>query len=118
EVETAIVEHRAVAEAAAVSAPHAIKGQSIHVFVVLNNGYELSPELERDIKRRARDRIGALASPDVIRAVSGLPKTMSGKVMRRILHKIASDDCELGDTSTMADETILDELFAISGLKR
>ncbi|CAG2170885.1 unnamed protein product [Oppiella nova] len=117
EVETAIVEHRAVAEAAAVSAPHAIKGESIHVFVVLNNGYELTAELEMDIKRRARDKIGALAEPDVILAVSGLPKTKSGKVMRRILNKITRHDCELGDTSTMADDTILDELFTISGIK-
>ncbi|CAG2121003.1 unnamed protein product, partial [Medioppia subpectinata] len=112
EVETAVVEHRAIAEAAAVSAPHAIKGECIHVFVVLINGFKLTAELEIDIKRRARVKIGALAEPDVIRAVSGLPKTKSGKIMRRILTKVARNERDLGDTSTMADQSVLQELFA------
>ncbi|CAG2119220.1 unnamed protein product, partial [Medioppia subpectinata] len=112
EVETAVVEHRTVAEAAAVSAPHAIKGECIHVFVVLNNCFKLTAELEIDIKRRARVKIGALAEPDVIRAVSGLPKTKSGKIMRRILTKVVRNDRDLGDTSTMADQSVLQELFA------
>ncbi|CAG2110032.1 unnamed protein product [Medioppia subpectinata] len=112
EVETAVGEHRAVAEAAAVSAPHPIKGDCIHVFVVLNNGFQLTPELIKDIKRRARDKIGAHAEPDAIRAVAELPKTKSGKIMRRILKKVTQNDHQLGDTSTMADESVIQELFA------
>ncbi|CAG2117000.1 unnamed protein product, partial [Medioppia subpectinata] len=111
EVETAVVEHRAVAEAAAVSAPHPIKGQCIHVFVVLNNGFEMTADLEMDIKRRVRNKIGALAVPDVIYAISALPKTKSGKIMRRILTKVAQNDHKFGDTSTMADESVLQELL-------
>ncbi|CAG2121058.1 unnamed protein product, partial [Medioppia subpectinata] len=115
EVETAVVEHRAVAEAAAVSAPHPIKGQCIHVYVVLNNGFEMTADLELDIKRRVRNKIGALADPDVIHAISALPKTKSGKIMRRILTKVAQNDRYLGDTSTMADELVLQQLFTFRG---
>ncbi|XP_054153142.1 acetyl-coenzyme A synthetase, cytoplasmic-like [Oppia nitens] len=111
EVETAIVEHRAIAEAAAVSAPHPIKGQCIHVFVVLNNGFEFNSELNKDIKHRAREKIGALAEPDMIRPLTSLPKTKSGKIMRRLLAKVTRNDFDFGDTSTMADQSIIEELI-------
>ncbi|KAJ6220040.1 hypothetical protein RDWZM_005852 [Blomia tropicalis] len=112
QVESAIVEHKAVAEAAAVSSPHPIKGECIYCFVVLKNGFNYSNEIEKDIKERARDKIGALAVPEVIHPISALPKTRSGKIMRRILAKVTRDDTDLGDISTMADESILEELFA------
>ncbi|CAG2165558.1 unnamed protein product [Oppiella nova] len=112
EVESAIVGHKAIAEAAAVSTPHPIKGECLYCFIVLKNGFEFNKELERDLKKRAREKIGALAAPEVIHPVSSLPKTRSGKIMRRILAKVTRDDCELGDISSMADESILDELFS------
>lgn len=159
QVESAIVEHKAVAEAAAVSSPHPIKGECIYCFVVLKNGYTFSLEMEKDIKDRgnnwiglrtgravdaltvtfavcrtsanygavqsfdlslaftcpslplARDKIGALAAPEVIHPISALPKTRSGKIMRRILAKVTRNDTDLGDISTMADESILEELY-------
>ncbi|KAH9424896.1 Acetyl-coenzyme A synthetase, cytoplasmic [Dermatophagoides pteronyssinus] len=111
QVESAIVEHKAIAEAAAVSSPHPIKGECIYCFVVLHNDYEFTPELEKDIKDRAREKIGALAAPEVIHPISALPKTRSGKIMRRILSKVIRNDTDLGDISTMADESILEELF-------
>ncbi|CAG2104244.1 unnamed protein product, partial [Medioppia subpectinata] len=114
EIEAAVVGHRAVAEAAAVSAPHFIKGHCIHVFVVLCNGFVLTPDLVVEIKSRVRAKIGAPAEPEAIYAVSALPKTKTGKIMRRILTKAMSNDRLLGDTSAMADESVLSELFAIT----
>ncbi|KAI2808600.1 Acetyl-coenzyme A synthetase, cytoplasmic [Blomia tropicalis] len=103
QVESAIVEHKAVAEAAP---------SLVHIRSRANNGFNYSNEIEKDIKERARDKIGALAVPEVIHPISALPKTRSGKIMRRILAKVTRDDTDLGDISTMADESILEELFA------
>ena len=112
EVEAALVEHPAIAETAAVSTPHNVKGECIYCFIVLKNGFDYSAQLETELKSQVRRRIGAIASPEVIHVASALPKTRSGKIMRRLLRKVARDERdELGDTSTLADDSILDELF-------
>jgi acetyl-CoA synthetase len=112
EVESALVAHEAVAEAAVVPCPHEIKGQGIFAFVVPIAGEGWEPhELQGALKEQVRQVIGPIATPDEIRVVSGLPKTRSGKIMRRILRKIAADDLEnLGDTSTLADPGVVDDL--------
>ncbi|CAH0990302.1 Acetyl-coenzyme A synthetase [Sinobacterium norvegicum] len=112
EIESALVAHHAVTEAAVVGKPHAIKGEAIYVYVSLNSDTEASPALEKELKNWVRQEIGAIASPDTIQFANGLPKTRSGKIMRRILRKIASDECDqLGDTSTLADPTVVDQLI-------
>ena len=138
-METALVEHEAVAETAAVSSSHRIKGESIYCFIVLKEGYTFTEDLERELKLQGesrdswvlmrvsgtddypsrppsidtvRKRIGAIASPEVIHPAAALPKTRSGKIMRRILRKIARDEItDLGDVSTLADDSIIDELI-------
>ncbi|XP_074598867.1 acetyl coenzyme A synthase [Brevipalpus obovatus] len=110
EVESALAEHKAVAECAAVSIPHPVKGEGIYCFVVLKNDTPQTKDLEAEIKNQVRRRIGAIAAPEVIHIASALPKTRSGKIMRRILRKIARDDPDYGDTSTLADDAVLDEL--------
>jgi len=116
EVESALVAHPAVAEAAVVGFPHEIKGEGIYVYVVLKEGYEPSKDLEKLLISHVRQMIGPIATPDKIQFSGGLPKTRSGKIMRRILRKIASGAVEeLGDTSTLADPSVVDEL--ISGRK-
>ena len=116
EVESALVAHPAVAEAAVVGFPHEIKGEGIYVYVVLKEGYEPSKDLEKLLISHIRQMIGPIATPDKIQFSGGLPKTRSGKIMRRILRKIASGAVEeLGDTSTLADPSVVDEL--ISGRK-
>jgi len=87
--------------------PHDIKGNALYSFVILQDGVEGSPELEAEIKNGVARLIGAIAKPDKIQFVSGLPKTRSGKIMRRILRKIASDETEFGDTSTLLDPEIV-----------
>ncbi|MCC6009107.1 MAG: AMP-binding protein, partial [Rhodobacteraceae bacterium] len=116
EIESALVAHAAVAEAAVVGFPHDIKGQGIHAYVTLMNGVEASDTLRTELERWVRQEIGPIAKPDVIQWAPGLPKTRSGKIMRRILRKIAENDLDaLGDTSTLADPAVVDELIANRG---
>ena len=112
EVESALVAHAKVAEAAVVGYPHDIKGQGIYCYVTLMNGEEPSDELYQELRKWVRTEIGPIASPDLIQWAPGLPKTRSGKIMRRILRKIAEDDFgALGDTSTLADPSVVDDLI-------
>ncbi len=111
EVESALVSHPSVAEAAVVGPPHEVKGQSIYAFVTLKVGEEESDDLKKDLVAHVRQVIGPIASPDKIQFAEALPKTRSGKIMRRILKKIAAGDIDnLGDTSTLADPTVVNEL--------
>ena len=113
EVESALVAHPKVAEAAVVGYPHAIKGQGIYCYVTLMTGEEPSDALRLELRNWVRKEIGPIASPDLIQWAPGLPKTRSGKIMRRILRKVAEDDFgALGDTSTLADPSVVDELIA------
>jgi acetyl-CoA synthetase len=112
EVESALVAHVDVAEAAVVGYPHPIKGQGIYAYVTLMNGVEPSEDLRKDLVKWVRTEIGPIASPDLIQWAPGLPKTRSGKIMRRILRKIAENDYgALGDTSTLADPSVVDNLI-------
>ncbi len=112
EVESALVAHPKVAEAAVVGFPHDIKGQGIYAYVTLNAGEVASEELRKELVNWVRKEIGPIASPDVIQWAPGLPKTRSGKIMRRILRKIAENDTgSLGDTSTLADPTVVTDLI-------
>ena len=111
EVESALVAHHDVAEAAVVGAPHDIKGQGIYAYVTLNAGVESSDELKKELVAWVRKEIGPIASPDWLQWAPGLPKTRSGKIMRRILRKIGENDfSNLGDTSTLADPGVVDDL--------
>ena len=111
EVESALVAHTMVSEAAVVGYPHNIKGQGIYAYVTLMTGSQPSEELRKELVAWVRKEIGPIASPDLIQFAQGLPKTRSGKIMRRILRKIAEDDYgALGDTSTLADPTVVDDL--------
>ncbi|PMR66940.1 acetate--CoA ligase [Halomonas heilongjiangensis] len=113
EIESALVAHPAVAEAAVVGYPHSVKGQGIYVYVTLQAGFEQSDELMKALRHWVRREIGPIASPDLIQFAPGMPKTRSGKIMRRILRKIAEDDfSSLGDTSTLADPSVVDDLIA------
>ncbi|SNS26608.1 acetyl-coenzyme A synthetase [Sphingomonas laterariae] len=113
EVESALVLHGKVAEAAVVGFPHDIKGQGIYAYVTLNANCEASDELRNELKQWVRAEIGPIATPDAIQFAPGLPKTRSGKIMRRILRKIAEGDVtSLGDTSTLADPSVVDDLVA------
>ena len=112
EVESALVAHAKVAEAAVVGYPHQVKGQGIYCYVTLMNGVEPSDELTKELRTWVRQEIGPIASPDLIQWAPGLPKTRSGKIMRRILRKIAENDYgSLGDTSTLADPDVVDNLI-------
>jgi len=111
EVESALVAHPKVAEAAVVGAPHDIKGQGIYAYVTLNAGEAPSDDLKKELIQWVRKEIGPIASPDWLQWAPGLPKTRSGKIMRRILRKIGEDDfSNLGDTSTLADPAVVDDL--------
>ena len=111
EIESALVLHDSVAEAAVVGYPHDIKGQGIYAYVTLMNGVEATDELKSDLVKHVRTEIGPIATPDVMQWAPGLPKTRSGKIMRRILRKIAENDVSnLGDTSTLADPSVVDGL--------
>ncbi|MBU1191375.1 MAG: acetate--CoA ligase [Gammaproteobacteria bacterium] len=111
EVESALVLHEAVAEAAVVGFPHDIKGQGIYAYVTLIKGFEPSEELRKELIAMVRKEIGPIASPDVIQWAPGLPKTRSGKIMRRILRKIAANEVgNLGDISTLADPSVVEDL--------
>jgi acetyl-CoA synthetase len=112
EIESALVSHRCVAEAAVVGYPHDIKGQGIYCYVTLMEGEVESPELEKALRQHVRTEISPIASPDIIHFTPGLPKTRSGKIMRRILRKIAENEFgSLGDTSTLADPALVDGLI-------
>ncbi|MCF6443718.1 acetate--CoA ligase [Nereida sp. MMG025] len=112
EVESALVAHAKVAEAAVVGYPHDIKGQGIYAYVTLMNGVEPTPELRKELETWVRSEIGPIAKPDLIQWAPGLPKTRSGKIMRRILRKIAENDFgALGDTSTLAEPAVVDDLI-------
>ncbi len=112
EVESALVSHESVAESAVVGYPHDVKGQGIYAYVTLVAGLEPDLELEKSLKLWVRKEIGAIATPDLIQFSPALPKTRSGKIMRRILRKIAANDyAELGDTSTLADPSVVEDLI-------
>jgi len=118
EVESALVLHEAVAEAAVVGYPHEIKGQGIYAYVTLMVGQEPSDELKTELVKLVRSEIGPIASPDVIQWAPGLPKTRSGKIMRRILRKVAENELDsLGDTSTLADPSVVDHLIENRAIK-
>jgi acetyl-CoA synthetase len=111
EIESALVSHAAVAEAAVVGMPHPIKGQTIFAYVTLMASVAESDELIAELRKHVRTEIGPIATPEVIMWAPGLPKTRSGKIMRRILRKIAADDFDnFGDTSTLADPSVVDNL--------
>jgi acyl-CoA synthetase (AMP-forming)/AMP-acid ligase II len=113
EVESSLVAHDAVSEAAVVGYPHDIKGQGIYAYVTLMTGTEPSETLRKELVAWVRKDIGPIASPDFIQFAPGLPKTRSGKIMRRILRKIAEDEpSSLGDTSTLADPAVVDDLVS------
>ncbi len=113
EVESALVSHAKVAEAAVVGYPHDLKGQGIYCYVTLNAGLEGDDALRKELVAHVRKEIGPIASPDLIQFSPGLPKTRSGKIMRRILRKIAENDYgSLGDTSTLADPAVVDDLIS------
>ncbi|MFT6033007.1 MAG: acetyl-CoA synthetase [Arenicella sp.] len=112
EVESALVLHKAVAESAVVGYPHNIKGQGIYAYVTLMSGQLYTDELKTELIKHVRKEIGPVATPDIIHWAPGLPKTRSGKIMRRILRKIAEDDySNLGDTSTLADPSVVQDLI-------
>ena len=112
EVESALVLHSEVAEAAVVGFPHPIKGQGIYAFVILNTGVPRSEKLKKELINLVRTQIGPIATPDVVQWADGLPKTRSGKIMRRILKKIAADQIDdIGDTTTLADPSVVDNLI-------
>ncbi len=113
EVESALVSHPSVAEAAVVGYPHEIKGQGIYAYVTLNKGVEKSEALKKELVAHVRKEIGPIATPDIIHWADSLPKTRSGKIMRRILKKIAANDLtNMGDTSTLADPSVVDTLVS------
>ena len=115
EVESALVLHEAVAEAAVVGYPHNIKGQGIYAYVTLMQGVDGTDNLKRELENLVRQEIGAIAKPDILQWAPMLPKTRSGKIMRRILRKIAENELtQLGDTSTLADPSVVDDLIANS----
>ena len=112
EVESALVLHKNVAEAAVVGYEHDIKGQGIYCYVTLMTGVKSSDELKRDLIALVAKEIGAIAKPDIIQWAPGLPKTRSGKIMRRILRKIAANEIsDLGDTTTLAEPSVVEELI-------
>jgi acetyl-CoA synthetase len=112
ELESALVSHSQVAEAAVVGYPHDIKGEGIYAYVTLVAGVEPSDELRAELRQWVRKEIGPIATPDLLQWAPGLPKTRSGKIMRRILRKIAANDYgSLGDTSTLAEPTVVEQLI-------
>jgi acetyl-CoA synthetase len=112
EIESALVAHPKVAEAAVVGYPHDIKGQGVYVYVTLLQGEDPSDELLKELRQWVRKEIGPIATPDIIQFTPALPKTRSGKIMRRILRKVAANEYgSLGDTSTLADPGVVDELI-------
>eukprot|EP00800_Vazella_pourtalesii_P017983 TRINITY_DN566_c0_g1_i18.p1 TRINITY_DN566_c0_g1~~TRINITY_DN566_c0_g1_i18.p1 ORF type:complete len:689 (+),score=179.83 TRINITY_DN566_c0_g1_i18:48-2069(+) len=117
ELESALVQHTDIVEAAVVSGVHELKGEGIYCFVTLRQEAEFSLQLAKQLVEQVREKIGKFAAPDAIHNAPGLPKTRSGKIMRRVLRKIARNDHELGDTSTMADTSVVEQLFSITPVK-
>lgn len=112
EIESALVSHAVVAEAAVVGFPHDIKGEAIYVYVSAVAGSEINDDLTAELRAHVRQVLGPIATPDMVQWTTGLPKTRSGKIMRRILRKIAHNDFDnLGDTSTLAEPGVVDELI-------
>jgi len=112
EIESALVAFPKIAEAAVVGVPHNIKGQAIYAYITLNHGEEPSAELYNEVRNWVRKEIGPIATPDILHWTDALPKTRSGKIMRRILRKIATGDINnLGDTSTLADPSVVEKLL-------
>jgi len=112
EVESALDEHPLVAESAVVGYPHDIKGQGIYAYVTLHVGTEGADELKKELVKLVRADIGPIATPDIIQWAPNLPKTRSGKIMRRILRKIAANEVDsLGDTSTLADPSVVQSII-------
>ena len=112
EVESALVAHDKVAEAAVVGFPHDVKGEGIYAYITLNAGIEYTEELREELKQQVRSVIGPIATPDVIHWAPALPKTRSGKIMRRILRKIATNETDqIGDVSTLADPSVVENLI-------
>ncbi|MFA6001347.1 MAG: acetate--CoA ligase [Thermoleophilia bacterium] len=115
EIESALVSHEAVSEAAVVGYPHKVKGEGIYAFVTLIEGYDSSDDMRKVLRAQVQEEIGPIAKPDKLQFVAGLPKTRSGKIMRRILRKIAAGQTkpeDLGDTSTLADPEVVDDIVA------
>lgn len=112
EVESVLTEHSSIAEAAVVAQPHPVKGECLYCFVTTTKQTNFDNTLVSELKQLLRERIGAFAQPDVIQNAPALPKTRSGKIMRRILKKVAINDRNVGDISTLADETVVEQLFA------
>jgi len=116
EVESALVQHDAVVEAAVVGIPHDVKGESIYAYSILEEGYERTPELKKELVEHVKKIIGAIAKPEEIQMVEMLPKTRSGKIMRRILRKVAEGETDkLGDTTTLADPSAVDHIIETKG---
>ncbi|XP_036143747.1 acetyl-coenzyme A synthetase isoform X2 [Monomorium pharaonis] len=113
EVESVLAEHSSVTEAAVVSKSHPVKGQCLYCFITPTTGTTFNEKLQSELKKKVRERIGPFAQPDVIQHAPALPKTRSGKIMRRMLRKIAAGDRNIGDTSTLADETVIQLLFEL-----
>ncbi|XP_013784319.2 acetyl-coenzyme A synthetase, cytoplasmic-like [Limulus polyphemus] len=111
EVESALIEHDAVAESAAVSHPHSVKGECLYCYIVLKDGYNFNKKLTQELKQNVRHKIGPFATPEFLHHAQNLPKTRSGKIMRRVLRKIARNDKDLGDLSTLAEENVIENLF-------
>lgn len=112
EVESVLTEHPGISEAAVVAKPHPVKGECLYCFVTTTDQIKFDDKLLQELKKLVRERIGPFAQPDVIQNAPGLPKTRSGKIMRRILRKIAINDRNVGDVSTLADSSVVDQLFA------
>ncbi|XP_073535149.1 acetyl-coenzyme A synthetase, cytoplasmic-like isoform X2 [Phyllobates terribilis] len=112
EVESALAEHPAVVEAAVVSRPHTVKGECLYCFIILKDGKKFTELISEELKKQVREKIGPIATPDFIQNAPGLPKTRSGKIMRRVLRQIARNEKDLGDISTLADPSIVEVLFS------
>jgi acetyl-CoA synthetase len=111
EIESALLTHRSVAEAAVVGMPHSLKGQAIYAYVTLNRNVQKTPELQDELRNHVRGKIGSIATLDGVQYAEALPKTRSGKIMRRLLKKIAADEFDdFGDISSLADPSIIAEL--------
>lgn len=112
EVESVLTEHKGIAEAAVVAKPHPVKGECLYCYVTTNDHVKYDHKLVQELKHLVRERIGPFAQPDVIQNAPALPKTRSGKIMRRILRKVALNDRDVGDISTLADSSVVEQLFA------
>jgi len=111
QIESVLVEHKDVAEAAVVPVPHPVKGEALYCFVTMNAGAAFTPEIVAKLRLMIREKIAPFATPDFVQEAPGLPKTRSGKIMRRVLKKIANGEKDLGDISTMADSSVIEVLF-------